>query len=219
MRRMWPVAVVVLGFAALGVANALKAPVGRSAAAVETQARLDTFPRTLGPWAGTDSPVPEKQLQIAQAQAHLSRVYTRENPATSVSTLLLYGEPGQLGAHTPQVCFAGAGYKQVERETRITVAPGAEFWTAKFETSSLPPSTMQVVWGWGADGEWKASDNPRLDFAGRSAIFKLYVSRAVPAAARPGAADPLPEFTAAFARELQETFTRPAASPAAADPK
>lgn len=212
MRRMWPVVIVVASFTALGVVNALNALTGQSVAAVETQARLATFPRTLGSWIGTDSPISAKQLQIAEAQAHLSRVYSCDSPQATVSTLLLYGEPGALGAHTPQVCFAGAGYIQIEKESRVTVAPGVEFWTAKFETGALPPSTMQVYWGWGVDGTWKASDTPRLDFAGHAAIFKLYVSRAIAPTAKSGETDPLPGFTATFIRELQETLSQPTVS-------
>ena len=66
---------------------------------------------------------------------------------------------------------------------------------------------------WGTDGDWKASDNPRTDFALRTALYKLYVVRYEPRTpdGAPGAApDPIPEFLTAFLPEVKKALTAPA---------
>ncbi len=214
MRRMWPIAVTVLGLGALGVANVLRASLGNSAEAREVQTRLDRLPMTIGPWTGTPTTVPEKQLRIAQAQAHLSRTYVNNKDGAAVGVLVLYGDPGQLGAHTPEVCYEGAGFKQITNvTTREVPGESAEFRTARFETAGYPPTSIQVVWGWGADGVWKASETPRLDFAGRRLIYKLYVSRTLPPGVVQAERDPLDEFLGPFLKEFKAAVTRPPDQP------
>jgi len=178
MRRSWPIVVVVLVFAGLGLAKALRTSVGTSRPAVETQTRLTALPLVIGPWTGADVPYPEKQLAMANAEAHLYRTYTRNKPDDRVTILLMYGDSGSMGAHEPEMCFRGAGFKQcTTRTTRNVPGQPAEFWTASFETGSFPPSSSTLTWAWGSDGIWRASENPRFDFADRDRIFKLYVSR------------------------------------------
>ena len=201
MGRYWPVAAIAIVFGGIGLSGALKPPRGQSADAAEVQARLDAVPRTLGPWAATTNAVPPKHLQIAEAQAHLSRTYT--NPATraAVSVMLLYGEPGPLGAHTPETCYVGAGYRQLGAATTRDLA-GSAFWVAHFETATQPPVTLAVHWAWGTGADWKASENPRLDFATHSRIYKLYVSAVLPPGP-PAVRGPADDFAAAFLTELR----------------
>lgn len=210
MRRMWPLLVVVVALAAVGLSDLLTAPLGSSATARETQRRFVAFPTAIGSWTGTETTLSERQLAIAQAQAHLSRTYTRSVPPAAVSVLVLFGDSGPLGAHTPEVCYEGAGFRQVTNSEKRTV-PGtsAEFWTAKFEASGVPPATVEVVWGWGADGTWKAAENPRLEFANRREIYKLYVSRVVPVRPEPTDRNSLDEFLVPFLQEFQDALARP----------
>ncbi|OWK47516.1 exosortase-associated EpsI family protein [Fimbriiglobus ruber] len=217
MGRVWPVAVVVVVFAAVGVYS-LKPQAGKAEAAVSIQTRLDQIPLAVGPWTGTPVVVPEKQLRIAEAQAHLSRSYLRSDNRASVGVLVLYGEPGPLGAHTPEVCYEGAGFRGLGSPYKYSPANDpSEFWTTRFETGGYPPAVVQVMWGWSTDGVvWKAAESPRLDFAGHARIFKLYLSRDV----QPGAAverdkDPTGGFLALFAKELQTAVSSPGHPPPA----
>lgn len=210
MQRYWPLFVILVALIAVGLMSVLSAPVGSSVAAKETQERFNGFARTLGPWTGTELAMSERQLKIAEAQAHLSRTYQRDNPSAAVNVLILFGDSGPLGAHTPEVCYEGSGFTQVSKSEKRTV-PGAngEFWTAKFEASSIPPVTVELVWGWGADDTWKAAENARLEFAGQRQIHKLYVSRVVPVRPEPAGRNSLDEFLSLLLPEFQASLNRP----------
>ena len=210
MGRYWPVVAIVVVFGGIGLAGALKPSRGHSADAAEAQARLDALPMTLGAWTAATNAIPPKHLQIAEAQAHLSRTYT--NPATrsAVSVMLLYGEPGPLGAHTPETCYVGAGYRQLGAATTRDLA-GSSLWATNFETATPPTVTLSVSWGWGTGADWKASENPRFDFAAHSRIYKLYVSAVLPPGPA-GTRGPADDFAAALLAELR-TRLAPETSP------
>ena len=208
MTRFWPIGVIVVLFGAIGFANVMKAPHGQSDTAVEVRSRLERFPMEFGPWKGTVTTVPEKELRIAEAQAHLSRSYVNSVTKQAVSVLILFGEPGPLGAHTPETCYEGAGFRQLGNPVvRPIPNTPSEFWTTKFETGAFPPSTVQVTWGWGTDGVWKASQNPRFDFASQRLIYKLYVNRVLPSSVSSTDQDPTDEFLTLFLKELQQSLT------------
>lgn len=160
-------------------------------------ARLDGVPMEVGDWVGSDTPLDPKILKVAEATGNVSRRYTNRKNGDSVSVLLLCGPPGPIGAHTPDVCYGGMGYKCVGKPVarQVTFGPGAaSFWTARFEKESARDDALRVYWAWGWGGDWEASDEPRTDFATRTALYKLYV---VHDDTRPGR-DPAGEFMAEF---------------------
>ena len=195
-------AAVVAAFAAIGLAGVLRPAPGDSADARAAQARLNAIPLELGAWRGVGTEVPAKHLRIAEAQAHLSRTYTRPVDRAAVSVLVLAGAPGPLGAHTPQTCFSGVGYQSdgAAVEHRLPAGAGS-LWLGRFSPPPPGGASCQVAWGWGDGRSWVASNDPRFEFSGRNLLYKLYVSRGVgPAAAAPGAVDEFLEvFLPAFA--------------------
>ncbi len=201
MRGVLTISGVLAAFAALGLANRWDAP--RTAAdAGAVQAKLDSVPMRLGEWEGTPTTIDAGHLRVAEANAHLSRTYRKGGIAVNV--LVLFGEPGPLGAHTPDVCYRSAGFQQVGRETRRAV-PGtdAELWTARFDGPGVPAAALQVSWGWTAGAKWVAADNPRIAFAGHAGIFKLYLARSL---APNGDRNPDPdaEFLRVFLKEFEQ---------------
>ncbi len=186
MRQGLGIAGVVALLGGLGAYNAATGLGGSRVDYAPVQARLDAVPLSLGPFDGTERAIPATQLKIAEARAHLGRVYTERGTGEAVSVMVLAGEPGPLGAHTPEVCFAGAGYAQLGASEARPTACG-ELWRGRFE---CPPSAgnapMEAFWGWSADGRtWSAASNPRLAFTDASAVLKLYLTRLTPAGLSP----------------------------------
>ena len=177
MRQLWPVIAVVVAFAAIGLAGVLKPRPGDSAAAHVAQAKLDTLPIVLGDWQGVTTEIRPKHLQIAEAQAHLSRGYTRPRDRAQVSLLVLAGAPGPLGAHTPETCFAGAGY-QPEGAAAKQDLPGdsGSLWRGRFHAPHGQGTAQDVYWGWSDGTKWIASSDPRFQFVSRNLLYKLYVT-------------------------------------------
>ena len=213
MRRWLVIGVAVAGLVAAAVVEYVTSDVG-SGDVRAAAAKLDGVPPAFGDWISTEAPLDEKVLRVAEAAGHVSRSYTSRKNKAQVGVLLLCGPTGPIGAHSPEVCYAGNGYAMNGEPQKVTAAlpdgTAAAYWSVRFEKK--PPATeppLRVCWMWGADGDWKASDNPRTDFALRTALYKLYVVRYEPRTldGAPGAAaDPIPDFLTAFLPEVKKAL-------------
>jgi hypothetical protein len=169
--------------------------------------KLSSIPLKIGPWDGVERDVRANLLRVAEAQAYLSRDYTHTGTGDTVSVMILYGEPGPLCAHSPQVCYAGAGYESCGPVAKRTVqfdppAEPAELWSGRFERTG-GKGTIDVYWGWGVGGSWQAADNPRFAFADRRLIYKLYAQwSAGGPPSSPPATDRTTDFLTPFLREV-----------------
>lgn len=144
-------------------------------------ARLERVPRQVGAWhSSADKTIDPKVVEKAEAAGYVSREYVNRNTGVRLEVLLLCGPSGPIGAHTPEVCYGGLGYECVgkPRPRTLTVANGptpATLWNAGFQKKDPHDNPLRVYWAWGVDGDWKASEEPRIDFAQQRALFKLYV--------------------------------------------
>jgi len=174
-------------------------------------ARVGKVPRVVVPWTGSDLAMDQKILDRAEATAAMHRSYQNEKTKASVSVLLLCGPPGPIGAHTPDICYGGLGYKMMGTETRkiVPLADGSTpaYWSAKFEKPADPG--LEVCWAWGVDGDWVASTSPRSDFLTRKGLYKLYVNRVLPPGEREGraASDLIAEFLTDFLPEVKRSLS------------
>lgn len=183
MQRLVTILGVATAFAALGLANRwdTSRPIDDAAA---VQARLLAIPMEFGDWIGSDNAIDPGHLRVSEATAHLSRSYRHARSGVVVNVLVLHGEPGPLGAHTPDVCYRSAGFRQITREFRRTIGSSSdEVWSARFDGPGVPATSLQVSWAWTKGDRWIAAGNPRVEFAGGSQIFKLYLARSISPAA------------------------------------
>ncbi len=174
----------------------------------EASAALHELPLTIGEWEGTEGEINPQQLKIAEATGSLLRVYRHRTTGESFSVMLLCGPHGPISLHPPTVCFVGAGWnltaapeshEYVDRE-----ATACQFWQARFDRSSdLRRDAILTDWAWNNGQGWKASSDPRFEFAGSPYLFKLYVTGSVPTDS-----DADRKLRAEFVRELTEAFDR-----------
>lgn len=197
MSRLWPLAAVLLALIGVGVYGVLRpgAEPGRDPA--DVQRRLTEVPVRIDRWTSTgDEPLDARTLNVGRFQAYLNRTYTRDDGA-AVGVMVLYGEPGDIAAHDPTVCYAGGGWELTGRPTPTPVGGSRDsLWAARFRKSA---AGLDVYWGWGVNGVWRAADNPRFEFARHRRIYKLYAQRVVadgptPPATPDSMADFLPRF-------------------------
>ncbi len=101
--------------------------------------------------------------------------------------MLLAGPTGPIAVHPPTACYRGLGYTLAAEPATMSVprnqansnraASRDRFQVAEFIP---PPHSMsprvRVAWAWSNDGRWSAPEHPRVAFAGRPALFKLYVT-------------------------------------------
>jgi hypothetical protein len=97
---------------------------------------------------------------------------------------LMCGRAGHMAVHTPDICYRGAGYEMVGEPVKrqITLPSGAaQFWNARFRPADGGvDQDLSLWWAWNADGLWLAPSSPRLAFAGRPFLYKLYLVYGAP---------------------------------------
>jgi hypothetical protein len=176
-------------------------------------AKLQNVPTRFGRWSSTDNPIDAEILKKAEAVGSISRVYERDTDHAKLAVLLLCGRSGPIGAHTPDICYAGLGYKMNGREVKHTIGESS-YWTGRFEKQS-GDSNLMVSWAWGIDGTWVAAEQPRVEFVGRDALYKLYATRPMTSFEREntlGGPDPTREFLQDFLPEVKKALA-PAGAP------
>lgn len=210
--RYGPVAAAVAAVAAAGVLHGRAVDRwGTSERLAEAVGALQKVPAKVDAWAGKDlDPIPEAVLNLAQINGYVQRAYTAPGGDEPMSVLLVCGRGGPISVHTPDICFAGAGFRQMTEAVPTTVEAGGLGHTlraAKFAEPGGRSGVQEVLWAWSADGrEWSSPDNPRRQFAREKALYKLYVVRKVPPAEKAGDPNPahgflrtaLPAFAAAL---------------------
>lgn len=212
---------VVIGLAAAGLVGAAvleRQLSGTKSGDVQAAAaKLDAVPKEFGDWTSTENPIDDKQLRVAEAAGHVSRVYTHRKNHARLSVLILCGPTGPIGAHEPKYCYGGNGFDMDGAPERKAVplpdGSAAAYWSVLFEKKSAPGEIpLRVCWAWGTDGDWQAATDPRTDYALKRALYKLYVSRPEPRQpnGKPQVGlDPIPAFLTEFAPLVKKALTAP----------
>jgi EpsI family protein len=146
-------------------------------------ARLDALPLTIGDWQGTSMAYSARTVEQAGFSGYIQRRYENRRGVV-VNLLVACGPPGPLSVHTPEVCYAGSGFKMSGDTSRYTPNDGEgiaalKLWKATFIRSDpTAPEHLRVLWGWHQKGAWTAPDNPRWKFAGTPVLYKMYITQA-----------------------------------------
>jgi len=208
--------VVILILVAVGIWNVRRAvPIDNEAIAT-AQARLDSVPLNFGPWRGREREVDPRVLRAAEALAHSNREYVHERTGKSWNVLLLFGNTGAQGAHDPEVCYRGSGFRRFDTPTHYRLTPEqtggpVDLWSARFERPEPAPATMlHVYWGWGHEGGWEAPDNPRFELVGRKMVYKIYAQAPTTGPSDTEPANLPDAFLIPFYREVNKALSNPA---------
>jgi len=184
MFRPVPVLTALSLVALSGLAHGLVTARWHKAAALEAALeRVPAVPLRIGGWHGSELPADPEMVAQAQAEAYWMRSYQQGTDRPAFTVILMCGRAGPLSVHTPDVCYRGAGYEMAGSEAVLDApiqaggAP-AQLWTAVFRKEQ-PADTrrLRLFWTRSADGTWQAPRAPRLAFAGRPFLYKLYVVR------------------------------------------
>jgi hypothetical protein len=208
-----PVLAGVVAVVAMGVVHGVSTDRWRPSGELEAAlAGLDRVPARFGDWAGEDLPYEPAEMARAGIQGCVFRRYHNPRTRETVSVLLVCGRGGPISVHTPDVCYAGAGYRQVadERLTEVEWDGGTRsaFWVLRFaKLGGVVPTQLEVSWAWSRDGRtWEAPKNPRLVLARAPALYKLYVVREFVPGGRAEAADTGPAFLRQALPELRRAL-------------
>jgi hypothetical protein len=170
--------------------------------------RLDRVPLSLGAdWDVQETKLSEREVAIAEIEGYISRRYIHRRTGMIVSVMLLCGRPGPVSVHTPEACYSGAGYVMASSAKAYTAPTGSrgQFQVRDFRKNNIAaPTLMRVFLSWGHKGKWSVPANPRLTFAGKPYLYKLYVVREMARANEPIEQDPATEVINNLIPQLQE---------------
>jgi hypothetical protein len=145
-------------------------------------ARLGRVALAIGDWTGQELELDARENARTGISAGLLRRYVSRRTGAPVTVLIVCGRPGPISVHTPEVCYAGAGYEVIEPRTRSIVpiaagTPAAELWKVRLrKVESIVPEVLAAHYAWSATGVWRAPGrDPRFEFAGHPVLYKLYV--------------------------------------------
>jgi hypothetical protein len=177
-----PILVSLALVAAMGVAHGILSDRwGPSTQLEQAAARLSRVPTQFGDWTGTDLTLDPAVVKAASIEASVYRRYHNARTDETVSVLLVCGRGGPISVHTPDVCYEGAGHRQLAPERRQDLHADERvdsFMTAKFVKAGVVPAQLEIYWGWSLDGTtWQAPANPRMSLARARALYKLYIVR------------------------------------------
>jgi hypothetical protein len=187
-----------------------------STALALSASRLQEVPAKVGDWSAQEVEIGARELQLAGAVGSLSRRYVNARTGESLSVMLLCGLPANIGSHSPEVCYPGAGFV-LEPATRVSFPIGTPPRSVTLQTATarkddpVRPGRLRIFWGWNNAKGWDAPDDPRWSYAALPALWKLYVIRELSGADVEPADDPCREFLDRFLPELDHTLFAPAA--------
>jgi hypothetical protein len=136
---------------------------------------LPQLPMTLGEWSGETLPrLDDDDLKTVVE----NRRYRHRSSDAWILTSLTAGRSGRVSIHNPENCYLGNGYQVVDSIRVETVVYGgreARFWTGHFQKKKpTGMESIRIYWGWTEHTDWLAPEHPRLFFAGKPRLYKLY---------------------------------------------
>jgi hypothetical protein len=142
-------------------------------------ARIVRVPESFGNWTSSESKIDEAQLGPAGIRAYISRDYINSKTGAKANLFLVCGKTHPMAIHSPDQCYAAAGFKQGDTSRKYIHADGrtAELWEAHFTRElDLHEQALHICWGWAPDDSvWQAPTNPRPHFSNKNALYKIYV--------------------------------------------
>lgn len=206
MLQRLPIIAVVAVLIATGVVSGMWSNRWSGGAALSVENRM-TLPVSIGDWDSRDDPVTAQVLKISQAASIDRRWYTNRVTGATVSVSLIYGDPGPVAVHTPDVCYAGSGLEETAPAVIREIEPSQpdRFLVRRFRKQGPSPMTLSVHYAWNSGDHWEVHDNPRIHFAGQRALYKLYVNCDTTMGVGPDGDLPALEFLRALLPVLNES--------------
>jgi hypothetical protein len=177
----------LVAFAALaiGLGVAFGVQTNRWAASRDLDAavtRLQVVPSDILDWKGTDLEFDSGDFARAGIKGAIFRKYRNVNTGAAVTLLVVCGRGGPISVHTPDVCYADAGFQALGEPAIRTVGAGTDgqvnAWSLQFaKPDETDPMRLEVCWGWIREGPFETPADARLSYGRVPALYKIYIVR------------------------------------------
>jgi hypothetical protein len=144
---------------------------------------LTELPLTLGSWQGEDTSLDPQIARRAGASDAIFRRYVDQATGAAVEVIVLYGPAVELFFHTPEVCYRGAGYTQLDgRDQRVISSGGMEapFRSLVFvKGQATEAERVEVYYSWRYQGRWTPELGALKQFERIPGMYKVQLARRV----------------------------------------
>lgn len=159
---------------------------GHRADMLAAAALLEDMPTQCGDWRmKASADMSNSEIEMLRCAGYVARQYVNEKTGESVSLGIVFGPPGPISEHTPEVCFSTREYTKLGARQRIALptpanaAEADEFWGVDFRKNGIASANVRVYWGWSSGGAWSAPEKPKRAFAGSRHLYKIQLSTTV----------------------------------------
>jgi len=148
---------------------------------VEESQTLERFPDTFGAWKmieqGPDlSQNVQEELGLVE---YISRVYRNSQTGEEAGLLLMFGHPGPLVRHPPDICYANRGSRSLDTAAiEIKTDEQSHHFRslAYLDQAALDrQSEFVVAYAHAADLEWNVPEYPRFVYGSQPYLYKMQV--------------------------------------------
>jgi hypothetical protein len=142
-------------------------------------AALQQLPMEIADWAGRETPLDSAVWRMTNADAYISRRYSRTNGSESVSLYVVAGVRARdVVAHRPEICYVSAGWKPTDqRALELALGGGTKLPCSifRFHRGDLDAQDVTVLDYFIADGQRWGSASEAVSMAGRRLAGVGYV--------------------------------------------
>jgi hypothetical protein len=179
-------------------------------------ARLQAVPMDVGDWKGEDIPFDSADFARAGISGAVFRKYRNVRTGAAVTMLIVCGRGGPISVHTPDVCYADAGFQALGEPKRRPVGTGSTpveqitVWSLDFAKPDPTDQTrLEVCWGWIREGPFETPADARLSYGRFPALYKLYFVREYMPKSRTAKDNWCDQFIQRALPEIQSALARP----------
>jgi hypothetical protein len=180
-------------------------------------AKLEQCPKDVPNWKlHAEKPLEQVAIDQLIPYGYFQREYVSCDSGDMVSVTVIVGPSGTLSVHTPEVCYAGLNFDQLEERKVIDIPdPSGQntIWKVALRSKKVDQRIMENYYAWSEGDRWVAAENPRYSFATRPYIYKIQlqnISQADPAGKANPSVDPSIRFLTDFLPILQKYLEKPA---------
>lgn len=141
--------------------------------------RLEHVPLEFGDWVGEIKAYNEDQFIRSKCNGCFSSMYENKRTGDAVTVYLVSGTARNTTIHTPDWCYRGAGYEMQAKPNSYKIASedmSSEFVTTTFNReTAFEQQHLRIFWTFTENGTWEGPVRAKIHFAGKSALFKMYL--------------------------------------------
>ena len=163
----WPTRMVMMVLSLTLLATAAAQYLARRAISPDETPppQLESIPLKLGPWIGTDLPVPDDVAQALTADEILHRLYSHFGYEAQVWVMYWSSRQMMRGYHHPDICWPNRGFQQQSRDVvEVQLANGGRLPITVREFAR--GTQRQLVLYWTQEGRrvWTEEDERRAEY-------------------------------------------------------